>query len=108
MLSFTDPFTQQQLDKNQKADSKWKKLRKSNRKISLQLSFFIFGIKYATRGLYFCSTVKTQETVNSFTKTIAFCTFKNPSFFFLCFFSKSEMFLFLFAMRQASRQRKNF
>ena len=37
---------------------------------------------------------KTQETVNSFTKTIAFCTFKNPSVFF-CFLSKSEMFLFL-------------
>lgn len=28
---------------------------------------------------------KTQETVNSFTKTIAFCTFKNPSFFSLLF-----------------------
>lgn len=95
MLSFTDPFTQQQLDKNQKADSKWKKLRKSNRKISLQLSFFIFGIKYATRGLYFCSTVKTQETVNSFTKTIAFCTFKNPSFFFSAF-SQSQKCSFFF------------
>lgn len=39
---------------------------------------------------------KTQETVSSFTKTIAFCTFKKPSVYF-CFVSLSEMFLFYFS-----------